>query len=95
MIKAKTKAQKQQDQTKLDQAAHKCAKSVNNFVRELYDGEFRLDWIYFSTINKMQDSDNKYQNAKKTQKEKFTFTDYKEDNTNKDWNNSTHIDKYK
>ena len=95
MIKAKTKAQKQQDQTKLDQAAHKCAKAINNFVRELWDSEFRFDWINIGTINKMQDSDNKYQNAKKTQKEGFTFTNYEEDSTHKEWNNSTHIDRYK
>tara|TARA_R100000234_G_C5001371_1_gene180474 strand:+ start:942 stop:1229 length:288 start_codon:yes stop_codon:yes gene_type:complete len=95
MIKPKTKAQKKQDQTKLDQAAHKCAKAINSFVTELYEGEFRLDWIYFSTINKMQESDNKYQYAKKTQKEEFTFTSYEEDKDHKEWNNSTHIDKYK
>ena len=45
MIKPKTKAQKQQDQTKLEQAAHKCAKMINSFVRELYQMEFRFDWI--------------------------------------------------
>ena len=95
MIKAKTKAQKKQDQTKLDQAAHKCAKMINSFVRELWDSEFRLDWIYVNTINKMQQSDLDYQNAKKTQEEGFTFTNYEEDNTHKEWNNSTHIDKYK
>ena len=95
MVKAKTKAQKQQDQTKLDRAAHKCAKMINIFVRELWDSEFRLDWIYVNTINKMQQSDLDYQNAKKTQEEGFTFTNYEEDSTHKEWNNSTHIDKYK
>ena len=69
--------------------------ATNSFVRELYDGEFRLDWIYVSTINKIQDVDNKYQNAKKTQKEGFTFTNYEEDSTHKEWNNSTHLDRYK
>jgi hypothetical protein len=95
MIKAKTKAQKQQDQTKLEQAAHKCAEMINSFVRELWESEFRLDWIYVNTINQMQQLDSDYQNAKKTQEEGFTFTSYEEDKDHKEWNNSTHIDRYK
>ena len=95
MIKAKTKAQKQKDQTKLEQAEHKCAKMINSFVRELYQMEFRFDWIDIGTINKMQQADSDYQYAKKTHKEGFTFTSYEEDSTHKEWNNSTHIDKYK
>lgn len=95
MIKPKTKAQKKQDQTKLNQTAHKCAEMINSFVRELWDSEFRLDWIYVNTINKMQQADSDYQNAKKTHKEGFTFTSYEEDKDHKEWNNSTYIDRYK
>lgn len=95
MIKEKTKAQKQQDQTRLDHSAHKCAKITNSFIRELFENDFRLDWIYVSTINKMQQANENYLYAKKTQEEGFTFTNYEEDSTHKEWNNSTHIDKYK
>ena len=73
MIKPKTKAQKQQDQNKLEQAAHECAKIINSFIRELFESDFRLDWIYVSTINKMQQANENYLFAKKNAKRRIYF----------------------
>ena len=95
MIKPKTKYQKGQDKKRLDKAAHTCAQVIKTFVRELWDSEFRIDWVYLGTINKMQDAHNEYEFAKKTQEEEYTFTSYDEDNKHEHWQNSTHIDRYK
>lgn len=95
MIKPKTKTQKQTDQTRLDHSAHKCARTLNTFIREFYDGEFRLDWIYASTINKMQDADNEYNYNKKMQEMEYTYTNWEEDKNHKEYDNATFIDKYK
>ena len=95
MIKPKTTYQKGQDKKRLEKAAHYCAKVMINFVRELWDREFRIDWIYLGTINRMQEAINEYECAKKTQEEEYTFTRYEEDGKHEHWQNTTHIERYK
>lgn len=95
MIKPKTKKQKEQDQKRLEKTANNCAKVLKTFIRELWDSEFRIDWIYLGTINKMQEMHNKHESAITTQKEEYTFTSYEEDSKHEHWRNSTHIDRYK
>ena len=94
MIKPKTKKQKDQDKKHLHKCAHECAAALRTFIQEVWDGEFRLDWIYLSTINKMQAADNAYNYAKTRLQEECTFTSYEEDHKHKQWRNCTHIDKY-
>ena len=95
MIKPKTKKQKDLDKKNVEKTANNCAKVLKTFICELFDGEFRIDWIYLGTINKMQEMHTKHESAVTTQKEEYTFTSYEEDSKHEQWQNSTHIDSYK
>jgi len=94
MIERKNKKQKDQDQKHLVKCAHACAAAVKTFTKEVWESEFRLEWIYLSTINKMQEASDAYAYAKKRVKEEYTFTDIDEDHKHEHWQNSTDIDKY-
>ena len=95
MIRIKTAAQKKADLIKLNETAHKCAKALETFIKEVYQAEFHLEWLQVGTINKMQDIENKYKGAKVTEAEAYTFTSYDEDSEHKEWNNATYITEYR
>ena len=94
MIKVKTVAQKKHDKNKLNKQAHKCAKVLQEFVSELYECDFHVNWMRLELINKMQTANNKYDRMKDQINATHTFESYDKDHNAKHFHNSTHIKEY-
>jgi len=100
MIKIKNAMQKKHDHMKLNEAAHECAIELVNFINEIEEVQFDVKYIYLHTLNKMQESKNNYEFAKRKLKEKYTYSHWAKDSHSdmdqqlKRINNATNLNEY-
>jgi hypothetical protein len=95
MIKPKTKPQKEQDKKLLEKTALKCAKVLKEFMRDMYDCELDVSWLRIGLINKMFEAAQEFDNAKDAIKKEYTYSDYRADHEQANYDNATHINRYK